>query len=828
MDIPVTGMSCAACAARIGAALSKTRGVKEASINFAAERAHVLYDPDSVTANDLVEAIKRLGYGATTNKQTIPIKGMSCAACAGRLQKILLNIDGVISAQVNFATEKAAIEYLPSQVGLREFKEAVAGAGFEAAEIEAGEDAVLKEQREREDRYKDLKNRVVTGALLTLPIFLLMYWHMLGPIFGLNALFQFHIPVRTGFFIQFALATPVQFWIGRHFYSGAISAARRRTTDMNTLIAVGTSSAYVYSVLATFFPAMFRIKGFYAPAVYFDTSSAIVVLILLGRMLEAKAKGQTSEAVKKLIGLKPSTARVLNNGEEKDIPVGDVEIGDIVIVRPGEKVPVDGVVKDGHSSVDESMISGEPLPAWKKAGDTVIGGTINKTGSFRFEALKIGRQTMLSRIIELVEQAQGTKPHIARLADKIASYFVPTVMGVAALTFIVWYVLGPAPAFTYAFLNFIAVLIVACPCSLGLATPTSIMVGTGKGAENGILIRGGEALETAHKLNTIVFDKTGTITTGKPVLTDIETNGKNSIEIETVKKLKLLFYAASAERGSEHPLAEAILGAADGKGIRPFLADPRGFEAVPGSGIKAVVEGRDIVLGNPRMMEKEKIIFSEFEATVERFSAEGKTPMLIAVDAQAAGVLAVADTLKENSREAVRALAEMGLEVVLLTGDNAAAAGYMAKAVGIERVFAEVLPEDKAKIVKNLQMEGKRVAMVGDGINDAPALAQADIGIALGTGTDVAIEAADITLISGDLKGVAAAIALSKATMRNIRQNLFWAFAYNVILIPVAAGVLFPFSGILLNPIFAAAAMGMSSVTVVSNALRLRRFKAPV
>ncbi len=813
IDIGVTGMSCAACAARIGVALSKTSGIKEASINFAAERAHVLFDPAVITANDLVDIIKKLGYGAATSKQTIPIKGMSCAACAARLQKILMKMDGVISAQVNFATEKATVEYIASQTGAREFREAVASAGFEVAEVLTGEDAVNREQREREKHYKNLKKKVWAGALLSLPVFLLMYWHMLG----LDSLFR--VPLQTGFFIQFALASLVQFWIGRQFYSGAISAARHRTTDMNTLIAVGTSAAYLYSVMATFFPSMFQIKGFNAPSVYYDTSSAIVVLILLGRTLEAKAKGRTSEAVKKLIGLTPATARVMRDGQERDIPVDGVEIGDTVVVRPGEKVPVDGVVKDGHSSVDESMISGEPMPVEKTAGDPVIGGTINKTGSFRFEALKVGRQTMLARIIELVEQAQGTKPPIARLADKIASYFVPVVMGAAVLTFVIWYFAGPAPAFTYAFLNFVAVLIVACPCSLGLATPTAIMVGTGKGAENGILIHGSHALENAHKLDTVVFDKTGTITMGRPTLTGIETNGKYKVE-------ELLFYAASAERGSEHPLAPAVLNAAQDLGIKP--AAPQDFEAVPGRGIKAVVEGRNVIFGNPLMMSCEKISFLEFKTAIDRFSGDGKTPVLLAIDGRPGGVLAVADTVKENSKEAVHALAGMGLEVALLTGDNPSTAGHIARTVGIERVFAEVLPEDKARIIKKLQEEGKRVAMVGDGINDAPALAQADIGIAMGTGTDVAIEAADITLISGDLKGVVAAIALSKATMRNIRQNLFWAFIYNIVLIPVAAGVLFPFSGILLNPIFAAAAMGMSSVTVVSNSLRLRHFKAPL
>ncbi len=811
--IPVTGMSCAACAARIESALSKIDGVKEAAINFAAGWATVLYDPAVVNLNSLLAAIKDLGYGASTAKYIIPIKGMTCAACQARVENALKGVDGVVSAQVNLATERAAVEYIPAQAGLRDLREAIIRAGYDVVKIEAGEDAVLREERERQARYKDLKNRLFAGALLSVPIFLVMYWNMLG----LDGLLR--MPVRTGFIIQFILATPVQFWIGRQFYRGAISAARHRTTDMNTLIAIGTSSAYIYSVLATFLPSLFLIKG-YAASVYFDTSAAIIVLILLGRTLEAKAKGQTSEAVKKLIGLRPKTARLLRDGREADIPVEEVEIGDTVIVRPGEKIPVDGIVKEGRSSVDESMISGESMPVEKNAGEEVIGGTMNMTGAFKFEATKVGRQTMLARIIELVEQAQGTKPPISRLADKIASYFVPSVMGAAALTFIIWYLAGPAPAFTYAVLNFIAVLIIACPCSLGLATPTSIMVGTGKGAENGILFRGGDALETAHKLTCIVFDKTGTITRGKPVLTGIETNGK-------LDAGQALYYAASAERGSEHPLAGAIVEAASAKGIK--LSEAHGFESVPGRGIKAVVDGRTVVFGNPRMMTEEKIKMGpEFSAGLERFPGEGKTPMALAVDGEAAGVFAVADVMKENSQKVVSALKRMGLIVALLTGDNEMTARAIAREAGIDRVFAQVLPEDKANIIKQLQGEGYRVAMVGDGINDAPALAQADIGIALGTGADVAIEAADVTLISGDLRGVGSAIALSKATIRNIKQNLFWAFAYNVILIPVAAGALFPFFGILLNPIFAAAAMGMSSVTVVSNALRLRHFKAPI
>jgi Cu+-exporting ATPase len=814
IDLPITGMTCAACAARIQNALSKMEGVKEVSVNLAAERASILLDPEKVTVEELMKTVKDQGYGTSLAKQIIPIRGMSCAACAVRVQKGLFSVPGVISADVNLATERATVEYLPTAAGIRELRKAIKEAGYDILSTMPGEDIVEKEKREREAHYRSLKKKVTVGAALTIPILILMYWDYLG----LGNIME--IPMRLGFVLQFILATPVQFWIGWQFYTGAIAAARHRTTNMNSLIALGTSAAYFYSLLAVFFPQIFSGAGHTAHAVYFDSSSAIIVLILLGRTLEAKAKGQTSEAIKKLIGLKPKTARVLKNGAEEDVPVEDVEIGDIVIVRPGEKIPVDGIIKEGYSSVDESMITGEPIPAEKKTGAPVIGGTINKTGTFKFEAVKVGKEMMLSQIINLVQEAQGTKPPIARLADKISSIFVPSVMSIAALTFIIWYFFGPAPAFTYAFLNAIAVLIIACPCALGLATPTSIMVGTGKGAENGILIRGGEALETAQNINTIVFDKTGTITKGEPSLTDI-------IASDEVKTEDLLFYAGSAERGSEHPLAEAIVKRALDEGIA--LSEPYGFQAVPGHGIKATINEKTIRFGNLRMMEDENIAVPEkLLKDWETLSGEGKTPMFIALDGNAKGILAVSDTLKEHSVEAVDILKRMGIEVVLLTGDNRRTAEAIGKAVGITRVIAEVLPEDKARVVKELQSEGKRVAMVGDGINDAPALAQANVGIALGTGTDVAMEASDITLIGGDLRGVVSAIALSKATLRNIKQNLFWAFAYNTILIPVAAGVLFPFFGLLLNPIFAAAAMGMSSVTVVTNALRLKRFSPPL
>ncbi len=810
LDLPIKGISCASCVAKIEKGLSQLSGVADARVNFATQRAAITFDPSQVRTSDFVQTIQDLGYEARSEKVTLPVQGMSCASCVEKVQTALRNVAGVIRADVNFATEKATVEYISGQATIRDLSKAVEAVGYTILQVEEG-DVVEQEKAAREAEFKKLKHKFTAGLVLVIPLFLLVHWDKLG----LSRIWA--LSKQTSFIVQLIIQTPIQFWAGWQFYKGAWAAAKHKTSNMNTLIAVGTSAAYLYSVLATFFPWMFAAKGL-LPEVYFDTAGAIIVLILLGRLLEARAKGQTSEAIKKLIGLQAKTATVIRDGQETEIPIEEVQIGDAVIVRPGEKIPVDGVILEGHSSVDESMVTGESIPVEKTAGQDVIGATLNKTGSFKLKATKVGKDTMLAQIIQMVQEAQGSKPPIARLADTIASYFVPAVIGIAVLTFIIWYFFGPAPALTYAVLNFVAVMIIACPCALGLATPTSIMVGTGKGAEHGVLIRGGEALEMAHKLNAIVLDKTGTITKGEPSVTDV-------VETEGVRQEEILRLAASAEKGSEHPLGEAIVNKAGEEQIEMEVSTD--FNAIPGHGIEATIGENRVLLGNIRLMKSRAIALGDMEQRAENLSREGKTPMFVAVDGKLAGIIAVADTLKENSKTAIAALRHLGLEVVMLTGDNERTAEAIARQVGVDRILAEVLPEKKAEQVKILQAEGNRVAMVGDGINDAPALVQADVGIAIGTGTDVAMESADITLISGDLTGVVIAIALSRATVRNIKENLFWAFAYNTILIPVAAGVLFPFFGVLLNPIFAAAAMGLSSVTVVSNALRLRRFRPP-
>jgi Cu+-exporting ATPase len=733
---------------------------------------------------------------------------MSCAGCVAKVEKSLRQMPGVARADVNFASETAKVEYDISLTGPGDFVRKIESLGFQADR--SGTDDPLRQEKEtRQAAFKRLRNRFQAGLVLVGAVFVLGHWNLLE----LDKILQ--LSDQQTFLLQFLFATPIQFWVGWQFYRGGWKALKNRTSDMNTLIAVGTSAAYSYSVMVTFLPSLFASPGLIAK-VYFDTAGVIIVLILLGRLLEARAKGHTTEALKKLIGLQAKKARVVRDGEEREIAVEDVLIGDTIIVRPGEKVPVDGVILDGTSAIDESMVTGESIPVDKQPGDEVIGVTLNKTGSFRFKATKVGKDTMLAQIVRMVQDAQGSKPPIARMADLIAAYFVPAVIIIALATFLVWLLFGPSPAFVYALLNFVAVMIIACPCALGLATPTSIMVGTGRGAEFGILIKNAEALEQAHKLDTIVLDKTGTITRGEPSVTDLWTTA------EFAEK-QVLRLAASAEQGSEHPLGAAIVRQAREQQLE--LAKLSKFEAKPGKGIKALIEGHELLLGKLQWLEESGCACGELKAQVETFSAAGKTPMLVAIDGKPAGVIAVADTIKEGSIKAIRALHQRGIEVLMLTGDNQKTAAAIAAKVGINQVLADVLPDHKAEQIKSLQAEGKVVAMVGDGINDSPALVQADVGIAIGTGTDIAIESADITLISGNLSGVGNAIALSHATIRNIKQNLFWAFAYNTVLIPVAAGVLFPIWGILLNPMLAAGAMGLSSVTVVSNALRLRKFR---
>ncbi|HYB20966.1 MAG TPA: heavy metal translocating P-type ATPase [Thermodesulfobacteriota bacterium] len=809
MSLRIQGMSCASCAARIEKALKGLNGVGQASVNLATEKVAILFDPKTIEENDLIRAVEDLGYhvlqeSEKEEKLTISVGGMTCAACVNRIEKTLSRMKGVIAANVNLATEKATILFQPNLMGKSEFRTAIEELGYE---VRSFEEEGLSD-REGEARLREIwfqKRKFVVSAVLAAVIFFgnMPEWFPWWP-----KPLQAHLTL-------FFLTTPVQFWAGWQFYRGFWLALKHRTSDMNTLIALGTSAAYLYSAIVTFFPQIFQTRGL-GTDVYYDTSAMIITLILLGKLLEAIAKGRTSTAIKRLMGLQPRTARVVRNGKELDIPIEEVRSGDSVIVRPGEKIAVDGIVREGRSAVDESMLTGESIPREKNSGDPVMGGTINKTGSFKFEATKVGKETALAQIIKLVEEAQGSKAPIQRLADRVASVFAPTVILVSLGTFGLWMILGPQPALTLALLSFVAVLIIACPCALGLATPTAIMVGTGWGAENGILIKGGDSLETIHRVDAILIDKTGTLTQGKPVVTDI-------IAREGFREEQILLWAASVEKGSEHPLGEAVVHAAEERRIQ--LASVEAFEAVPGQGVRARLDGRTVLLGNFKLMEENGVRFDGLRGQIERLADEGKTPMIVAQNHSVAGIVAVADTPKPNSREAVEALQRMGLEVIMITGDNEKTGKAIASQIGIRRVQAEVLPWEKSAQVKKLQEEGKVVAMVGDGINDAPALAQADVGIAIGTGTDVAMESSDITLITGDLRTVVAAIQLSKRTIRTIKQNLFWAFIYNILGIPIAAGVLYPFWGILLNPMIASAAMAMSSVSVVSNSLRLKRFR---
>jgi Cu+-exporting ATPase len=806
--LDIGGMHCVNCAQTIEKRIPKLKGITQATVNFAAEKAIIDYDPDVVDQKAIEDAIAKVGYTVIHEKIAIKISGMHCATCVQTIEKALNAKEGVYKASVNLALETATVEFNPQQISLAGIKKTIRDIGYDVIETKEGVEDT--EKKEREKNIQNLKYKLIFSAAVNIPVVILSYWSFL----------PFNFPIENYIpFILFFLATPVHFLVGHSFFLGAYKALRNKNPNMDVLVTLGTSSAYFYSVFVTF-------TG--TGQLYYTTAVSLMTFLILGKLMEAIAKGRTSAAIRKLMGLRAKTARVVRDGNEMEIPVEEVQVGDVVVVRPGEKISVDGVVISGYSGVDEKVITGESIPVEKKEGDEVVGATINKTGVLKFKATKVGADTVLAQIIRLVEDALGSKAPIQRLADVVSSYFVPAVLITATAAFLVWYLVGLG--FIFALTVFIAVLIIACPCAMGLATPTAIMVGVGKGAENGILIKSGEALETAHKLQAIVFDKTGTLTKGEPEVTDIvpvaAPTGNPSPTKQKTKELSedtLLQYAAIAEKNSEHPLGEAIVKRAMERGVK--VVDPEFFNAIPGHGVEVKYDGREILLGNRKLMKQKKIYIEHVEETMKALEQDGKTAMLVAVDGKAAGIIAVADTLKEYSAVAVKTLQKMGLEVVMITGDNQRTAKAITRQVGVNRVLAEVLPKDKAKEVKQLQEEGKVVAMVGDGINDAPALAQADIGVALGSGTDVAIETGDIVLVKDDLRDVVTSIQLSRATMTKIKQGLFWAFAYNTALIPIAAGILYPFFAILLNPIFAAAAMATSSVSVVTNASLLKRFK---
>ena len=829
ITIGVQGMTCASCVRYVEEALTEVPGVESASVNLATERATVELDLLTVPASLLSDVLDDAGYGALVDVVTMNVGGMTCASCVGYVERALNEVPGVVSSSVNLATERATVRYLAGATGVNQLREAVDDAGYSVegvADDTANEEAD-SERLARVREIRDLKRKVALAGSVGIVLMTLMYIPL--EVLGLTA-FQLNL-------VLWVMATPVQFWAGAQFYRSAWGALKHATANMNTLVAVGTSVAYAYSTAATFFGGVFEQAHLlhansvfsHSTGTYFDASAIIIALILLGRLLEARAKGRTSESIRKLMGLRPRTALVVRDGQQVELPIDQVVVDDQVVVRPGEKVAVDGAVIEGASSVDESMLTGESMPVEKTAGDPVYAATVNGTGGLRFRATRVGADTVLSQVIRLVQDAQGSKAPIQRTADVVASYFVPAVLTIAVITWAVWLYWGPPPALTVAILNAVAVLVIACPCALGLATPTAIIVGTGKGAECGILIRNAEALERAHTVTTVVLDKTGTLTRGQPVVTDL-------ITADGMSENEMLRLAASAESGSEHPLGQAIRTAATERGLT--LAEAAQFQAFPGHGVQAQVEGKSIALGNAGLLQQRGLALNGMQSSGQELTSQGKTAMWVVVDGKVTGLLAVADTLKPGAKEAVSALRRLGLEVVMLTGDNRPTAEAIAREAGIDKVVAEVLPQDKAAEVRKLQEESRVVAMVGDGINDAPALAQADVAIAMGTGTDLAMETAQITLMRGDLRGVPEAIALSRATIRTIRQNLFWAFFYNTALIPIAAGVLYlvfggsgvpmgPLRYILgdfgfLNPVMAAAAMAFSSVSVVSNSLRLR------
>ena len=801
----ISGMTCSACANRVEKGVSKMEGVKEANVNFATETLNVEYDDSTLKPLDIENKVEKLGYKVEKNIEShnYKIEGMTCTACASRVEKVTNKMPGVENAVVNFATEKLSISFDADKVTFGEVKATVEKAGYKLIR----EEDTIKNEGKKVTEQSKLFKRLVLSLVFTVPLLIITMGHMVG--MPLPEIIDPMINPFNFAIIQLVLTLPVVL-TGYKFYSIGFRNLFKLSPNMDSLIAIGTSAAFIYSLYGTY--EIYMGDAHFAMMLYYEASATILALITLGKYLEAVSKGKTSQAIKKLMGLAPKTATIVRNGKEIVLPIDEVIVGDIVIVKPGEKLPVDGEVVEGNTAVDEAMLTGESIPVEKTVGSKVIGASINKTGFIKYKATKVGKDTALAQIIKLVEDAQGSKAPIAKMADIISSYFVPIVIGLAIFASIAWLIAGETGTFSLTI--FIAVLVIACPCALGLATPTAIMVGTGKGAEYGVLIKGGEALEVTHQIDTIVFDKTGTITEGKPVVTDIVT--------KNISKDELLILAASSEKGSEHPLGEAIVKGAEEKNLE--LKEISKFNAIPGHGIQVEIEGKTILLGNKKLMVQNSIEIGDLGDESDRLANEGKTPMYIAIDNKLEGIIAVADTVKASSNEAIENLHKMGIKVAMITGDNKKTADAIAKQVGIDIVLSEVLPEDKANEVKKLQEKGSKVAMVGDGINDAPALAQADIGIAIGTGTDVAIESANIVLMKGDLRDVSTAIKLSKATIRNIKQNLFWAFGYNVLGIPVAMGLLHVFGGPLLNPMIAAAAMSLSSVSVLTNALRLRGF----
>ncbi len=794
-SIQITGMTCAACATRIEKGLNKMEGVEQATVNLALEKSSIKYDPSKLSEADFEKKIEALGYGVVKQKAEFDITGMTCAACATRIEKGLNKMDGVAIANVNLALEKATIEFNPSEVTISDIIAKVEKLGYGAHQKQDEKEQVDY----REKHIKDQQRKFLFSAILSLPLL----WTMVGHFSFTSFLYVPDLLMNPWF--QMLLATPVQFIIGKQFYVGAYKSLRNGSANMDVLVAMGTSAAYFYSV----YQAIATSGTHHAPHLYFETSAVLITLILLGKLFEAKAKGRSSEAIKKLMGLQAKTAIVVRDGVEKEVPLEEVVIGDIILVKPGEKIPVDGEVIEGTTAVDESMLTGESLPVDKKAGDVLYGSTINKNGFLKMKATKVGRDTALAQIIKVVEDAQGSKAPIQRMADQISGIFVPIVVGIAILTFLVWIIWVRPGEFTPALEVLIAILVIACPCALGLATPTSIMAGSGRAAEFGILFKGGEHLEQTQSIDTVVVDKTGTVTHGKPVLTDVYVaDGQD--------EQKFLSLIGAAEKQSEHPLAQAIVQGIQDKGIE--LGEVQFFEAIPGYGVQATISGQGVVIGTRKLMQQYGIDIQSVLPVMEELERNGKTAMLTGINGKYAGLVAVADTIKDTSKEAIHRLQQMGIKVIMMTGDNERTAQAIGKEVGVDAVIAEVLPEGKAEEVKKLQEQGKKVAMVGDGINDAPALATADIGMAIGTGTDVAMEAADITLIRGDLNSIADAILMSRKTMRNIKQNLFWAFAYNTVGIPIAAAGF-------LAPWVAGAAMAFSSVSVVLNSLRLQRVK---